>query len=218
MKSKRKMIAITVSLLLVIACLAGATVAYFTDTESTKTNTITIGDVEIDMYEHYEEYNNTIPAEGATKLDANDKYYRETYLGTTVDNILPGVTVPKYTYILNTGSNEAFVRFVVTVPEELNPYLELTFGSNYAVEHVGNVYTAILKTPLAVGALSDSGLQSVKLLETLTEDQVADFQTAFNGVGRDFDITVEGHAIQTVGFNGDYEAAFDAFASNPNEK
>lgn len=210
------MIAITVSLLLVIACLAGATVAYFTDTEFAKTNTITIGDVEIDLYEHSEDYAATNPSDDTLKT--NDTNYRDVFLKADANiNLLPGESVPKYTYIDNTGKNDAYVRFVVTVPAELNEYLTLTWNDNYTVTTkagVPNVYYAVRNAALPAGQLSEYGLKNVSLDIDLTEKDLAGFNNAFNVVDgkktRDFNITVEAHAVQTVGFDTPAKA-FEAF-------
>lgn len=219
MKSKRKMIAITVSLLLVIACLAGATVAYFTDTEFAKTNVITVGDIEIDLYEHSEAYT-TDPTD--QQLKDNDDAY-QAYLDSK-DYLLPGETVGKYTYIDNTGDNEAYVRFVVTVPGQIDSFLEYKWNAAYTVTRTPGaqptdpvVYYVVRNEALAAGALSEPGLETVGLKPTLTEADIAAFTNVFNGSTRDFNITVAAHAIQKVGFDTP-ALAFAAFDANPNEK
>ncbi len=220
MKSKKRVIALAVSMALLLICFVGATFAYFTDTEFNKDNVITIGNVEIDLYEHSEEY---AADPGADVLEENDTKYRDEFLKADDNiNLLPGENVPKYTYIDNTGANDAYVRFVVTVPAELNEFLDLTWNDNYTVTTkagADNVYYAVRNTALPAGQLSEPGLENVALKLDLTEKDLAEFTNVFDPDTRDFHITVAAHAIQTVGFDGATEAekaaaAFATFDAN----
>lgn len=215
MKSKKKIIALALAMLLLLTAFVAATFAYFTDTEFAKNNVITIGNVEIDLYEHSEQY---AADPGDDVLKENDEDYRDVFLkAPEQSNLLPGQNVPKYTYIKNTGKNPAYVRFVVTVPAELNEFLTLTFNTtDYLVTHdtnEDNVYFVTAKEPLAVGALSTPGLTNVALNVDLSEKDLASFQNVFNGESRDFNISVAAHAIQTVGFS-DAAGAFGTFDAN----
>ncbi len=216
MKSKKRAIVLTLTLVLLIGGLVSATLAYFTDTEFAKDNVITIGDIEIDLYEHNAEYvyegNNRPTAE---TLKTNDQAYQG-YLDSE-DYLLPGENVNKYTYIDNTGKNDAFVRFVVTVPGEIDGFLTYTWNDAYTVTRVAGatatdpvVYYVVGNEKLAAGALSEPGLEKVALNADLTEKDLAAFTNVFAAGTRDFNITVAAHAIQTVGF-ADADAAFAAF-------
>ena len=84
---KKKIISLCLVVCLLAVAIIGGTLAYFTDTES-KTNTFTMGNVNIEIQETFEE--------GAT--------------------LLPGVKVPKEVYIKNTGTMDAWVWFTMTYP------------------------------------------------------------------------------------------------------
>ena len=224
MKSKKKIIALVIAMALLLVCFAGATFAYFTDTEFEKNNVITVGNIEIDLYEHSADYDTNNP-EGLD-LEQNDKDYRDVYLKETNKYLLPGQIVNKYTYINNTGNNDAYVRFVVSVPAKMNEYLSLTWNtSDYDVSDgvlVGDevVYYCVGKKALVAGTLSEPGLTNVALEPELTEAAVATFQNVFAAGTRDFNITVAAHAIQTVGFDSADDAfvAFDTGNNVGNEK
>ena len=215
MKSKKKIIALALAMLLLLTAFVAATFAYFTDSEFAKNNVITIGNVEIDLYEHSEAYTTT-PDDDT--LEDNDDIYQD-YLDSK-DNLLPGETVGKYTYIKNTGTNEAYVRFVVTVPGEIDSFLAYQWNDAYTVTRVPGaqatdpvVYYVVRDAALAVGALSEPGLETVSLKPELSEKDVAGFTQVFADGTRDFGITVAAHAIQTVGFD-DAADAFDMFDDN----
>ncbi|MBR4868936.1 MAG: hypothetical protein IKU10_07250 [Clostridia bacterium] len=215
MKSKKRAIVLTLTLILLIGGLVSATLAYFTDNEFNKDNIITIGNVEIDLFEHSEEYTTT--PDHDTLVD-NDAIYQD-YLDSKA-NLLPGEKVGKYTYIENTGKNPAYVRFTVTVPEAMNPYVDLVFNTDeFDVIPNGNVYTVVRKEALPAGEVSGCGLETVALKASLTEEQIAGVIATglFTEADRTFNITVSAEAIQTVGFNN-YTDAFAAFDANPNEK
>ena len=218
MKSKRKMIAITVSLILVIACLAGATVAYFTDNESVS-NVLTVGDVDIDLFESQNTYTATgstgLSAGDITNVKADDADYAD-WLATEGNGkyIVPGQVVAKNTYIENTGANDAFVRFSVTVPKAFIDYVELKWNTTefHAVtsklDGEGNkVYQIIRKEALKPGEMTSNGLKSVNLIATMTSANVdALVQSgALADVNGTFNISVVGEAIQTVGFEAENE-------------
>ncbi|MBQ6818853.1 MAG: hypothetical protein IJP35_04515 [Clostridia bacterium] len=241
MKSKRKMIAITVSLLLVIACLAGATVAYFTDTDGVAKNTIVVGNVEIELYEDEIKYN---AADAKTNLagitgEQSIKDYHEWLVDATGQGIMPSLDIAKNTYIENTGDNDAYVRFKVSAPAAVFPYVVWYFD-NDDVDGAGHntkdaawaafetakyevsapttadgltSFYVTYQSKLVPGAFTDAGLISVKLRDDMSSSELAAIQTSLTEVdGRDtFNIDVKAEAIQTVGFGDDVDAAFTAF-------
>ncbi len=222
MKSKRKMIAITVSLVLVIACLAGATIAYFTDNESV-TNTLVVGNVDIDLHESQAAYNSADATTNKDALHTGDAAYK-TWLETAGLNIVPGQVIAKNTYIENTGKNPAYVRFQVTVPGKLKDYVVLNFDGEGTDEYYDVtmntpaadedlVYTYTRIAALPVGEVTGNGLVSIKLKDDMTSDQlqalITDGAFDVDGDVYSFGIDVQGQAIQTIGFDD----AIDAFAS-----
>ena len=139
---KKKLTAIFLCVALVAIAVAGASLAYFTDTKSA-TNTFTVGNVKIDLIEsryHRQGYNSTndsdIPAptqtasgmkyvtNGATiftdeeiKTDAANY---SNYIGERGKNMVPGKNIAKSPYVVNTGANDAYIRIRVMIPSDAN--------------------------------------------------------------------------------------------------
>ena len=143
---KKKLTAIFLCVALVAIAVVGASLAYFTDTDSA-TNTFTVGNVKIDLIEskfHREGNDNsgdtTIP-DPTHKVTADDgmKYvttghtmftdaeikadaetYQNDYLAVKGANMVPGRGVAKCPYVINTGANDAYIRIRVMVPSAAN--------------------------------------------------------------------------------------------------
>ena len=143
---KKKLIAIFLCVALVAIAVVGASLAYFTDTDSAK-NTFTVGNVKIDLIEskfHREGNDNSgdtsIP-DPTHKVTADDgmkyvttghtmftddeikedaKTYQESYLAVKGQNMVPGRGVAKCPYVVNTGANDAYIRIRVMVPSAAN--------------------------------------------------------------------------------------------------
>ena len=143
---KKKIMAICLCVALVAVAVVGASLAYFTDTKSA-TNTFTVGNVKIDLIEskfHREGNDNSgdksIP-DPTHKVTADDgmkyvttghtmftddeiqkdaKTYQTDYLAVKGENMVPGRGVAKCPYVVNTGSNDAYIRIRVMVPSEAN--------------------------------------------------------------------------------------------------
>lgn len=80
MKSKKKIIALALAMLLLLTAFVAATFAYFTDSEFNRDNIITIGNIEIDLYESENVYNADALKTDKSGLAADDADYQETYL------------------------------------------------------------------------------------------------------------------------------------------
>ena len=143
---KKKLTAIFLCVALVAIAVVGASLAYFTDTDSA-TNTFTVGNVKIDLIEsryHREGNDNsgdtTIP-DPTHKVTADDgmkyvttghtmftdeeikedaKTYQNDYLAVKGANMVPGRGVAKCPYVVNTGANDAYIRIRVMVPSAAN--------------------------------------------------------------------------------------------------
>ena len=141
MKKKSILLGAT-AVMLVAAMSIGGMLAYFTD-DDTETNTFTVGNVSIDLIEstyHREGNDNSgdtsIPdptntasgmqyvADGnkaftddEIKTDAED--YAE-YLAARGNKMVPGKNAAKCPYVINTGSNPAYIRIRVMVPSAAN--------------------------------------------------------------------------------------------------
>ena len=137
---KKKLTAIFLCVALAAIAIVGASLAYFTDTDSA-TNTFTVGNVKIDLIEsRYHRQGSgssgdtSIPAptgtangmkyvsDGATiftdeeiKTDAANY---STYIGERGKNMVPGKNIAKSPYVINTGTNDAYIRIRVMAPHD----------------------------------------------------------------------------------------------------
>ncbi len=140
---KKKLTAICLCVALVAIAVVGASLAYFTDKDSA-TNTFTVGNVKIKLIEstyHREGNDNsgdkdiadpTQKASGMTyvtdghyaftdeEIQKDAETYMDGYLGVKGKNMVPGRNVAKCPYVINTGSNNAYIRIRVLVPSKGN--------------------------------------------------------------------------------------------------
>ena len=143
---RKKLLVLSLCVALAAIAIAGASLAYFTDTKSA-TNTFTVGNVKIDLIEskfHREGNDNsgdkTIPdpthkvvaddgmkyvATGHTmftndEIKADAETYATDYLAVKGKNMVPGRGVAKCPYVVNTGANDAYIRIRVMVPSAAN--------------------------------------------------------------------------------------------------
>ena len=152
---KKKLTAIFLCVALAAIAIVGASLAYFTDTDSA-TNTFTVGNVKIDLIEsRYHRQGSgssgdtSIPAptgtangmkyvsDGATiftdeeiKTDAANY---SAYIGERGKNMVPGKNIAKSPYVINTGANDAYIRIRVMIPSAAN--------NDFVAVNVGGVIT-----------------------------------------------------------------------------
>ncbi len=224
MKSKKKIIALALSMLLLLTAFVAATFAYFTDNESV-TNTLTVGNVQIDLFES--QY--VVGEDGKTVEDAklDDATYRTEFLKNESNtNIMPGKIIPKNTYIENTGKNSAYVRFFITIPDEFvgkvtnapvdtsKNALILNFNeTDFTVDktrEAEGIYIVTYKNVLDPTEVTSNGLVSIQLNPYLTSAQFEELLAtdAFNENA--FDVDVRAEAIQEYGFDTSADA-FEQF-------
>lgn len=103
---KKKILALCLVVVLAVTAVTGATLAYFTDTDA-KTNVFTTGNVEIELIENFGDNNpktpeKLLPATGSAQN------------GTLKNGITKEVSVK------NTGSEEAYVRVHIAIPQLLD--------------------------------------------------------------------------------------------------
>lgn len=147
---KKKILALSVCVVMLAVAIVGGTLAYFTDTDA-EVNTFTVGNVKIDLIESQLHRSNAsgnpllaspdfaeklIPAdEYSAKHGWNDPYYSDAlikedaknytaYLAEKGSNMVPGSNVHKMPYVINIGKNDAFVRVRVLVPVNLFTILD----------------------------------------------------------------------------------------------
>ncbi len=143
---RKKLLVLSLCVALAAIAIAGASLAYFTDTKSA-TNTFTVGNVKIDLIEskfHREGNDNsgdTSIADPTHKVTTDDgmkyvatghtmftddeikedaKTYQTDYLAVKGQNMVPGRGVAKCPYVVNTGANDAYVRIRVMIPSAAN--------------------------------------------------------------------------------------------------
>ena len=140
---RKKLLVLSLCVALAAIAIAGASLAYFTDTKSA-TNTFTVGNVKIDLIEskfHREGNDNsgdtTIPDPTHKVADADNMKYVTTghtmftdeeikedaakysdYIGERGKNMVPGRNFAKCPYVVNTGANDAYVRIRVMIPHD----------------------------------------------------------------------------------------------------
>ena len=139
---KKKLTAIFLCVALAAIAIVGASLAYFTDTDSA-TNTFTVGNVKIDLIEsRYHRQGSgssgdtSIPAptqtasgmdyvaNGSTiftdeEIKADAAKYSD-YIGERGKNMVPGKNIAKSPYVINTGANDAYIRIRVMIPSDAN--------------------------------------------------------------------------------------------------
>ena len=140
---KKKLLVLGLCVALAAIAIAGASLAYFTDTKSA-TNTFTVGNVKIDLIEsrfHRQGNDNSgdtsIPDPTGTasgmkylkdgqkaftddEIKEDAKTYATNYLAVKGQNMVPGRGVAKCPYVVNTGANDAYIRIRVMIPSAAN--------------------------------------------------------------------------------------------------
>lgn len=210
---KRKILTLCLVLVLAVTAIGGATLAYFTDTDS-KTNTFTVGKVDITLNDEFEQRSKLLPAigdgEGGAVTDDDGKYLN------AVDKI---VSVTN-----NDGSEDAYVRVHIAVPSSLAELLILsatsdTAGQNwydgqdtvvsYTTEIDGVAYNVTCQTyskKLAAGEKTTNVLEWVALASNATSEDMEAIQNGFN-------IIVLAEGVQATGFSDAYTALEEAFGT-----
>ena len=141
---RKKLLVLSLCVALAAIAIAGASLAYFTDTKSA-TNTFTVGNVKIDLLESSLHRENAGVANGATstselwsnvakegsgntsKYKAGDTFYTDAQIEANAaeykcDNVqlIPGRSYHKMPYVKNVGSNDAYIRIRVMIPADLD--------------------------------------------------------------------------------------------------
>lgn len=99
---KKKLFTVALALIIAITAISGATLAYLQDTDA-EDNVFTVGDVKIDLYETFDEQSaKLLPA----VYDAEKKVWNN--------------AITKKVYVTNTGSEDAYVRVHIAIPQILD--------------------------------------------------------------------------------------------------
>lgn len=136
--TKKKIVSLCLAAVLVVMAIAGATVAYFTDTDN-ETNTFAVGNVKIDLIEQQRKVdgagNKTTTLEN---FEQNKKLYPIVGSAQGEKDALGMPTaknyVDKMVTIKNTGSEKAYIRAYFAIPSALDDGFE-TFNAGLNVLH-----------------------------------------------------------------------------------
>lgn len=123
-KSRQKKRAF-ISIFLIVAILIGGAFAFLTATDS-KTNVFTIGKVDISLWEDFD-YNGNGNIEPTEQFQGGVDPAKNNI---ALENMIPGQTVEKRPYIVNTGNNDCWGFISVKVPTVVTP----EDGSAFAID------------------------------------------------------------------------------------
>lgn len=202
MKLNRKWIMV-LALVMSMAMATTGTLAYLTDRDS-EANVFTMGNVEIDLNEEFDQ--------GA--------------------ELIPGVEIEKKPTITNTGKNDAWVWATVAVPASLEKGVKITWaeagwtehGDATTVEQGGKNYTLftyLYDKALAPNETTETPvMSSIKMLDTVDIDPDGKLNIVENGVVTPVEwninedgnptVYVSAYAIQTEGFDS-VEKGYEAY-------
>ncbi|MBE5809953.1 MAG: hypothetical protein E7318_03355 [Clostridiales bacterium] len=224
--NKRKIVLLASALLMVAVLAVGGTLAYFQDDESI-TNVFTVGYVEIDLDENFEQGSELMPSTGKDE-DGNVKN-----------------AVEKEVFVTNTGANDAYVRVHIAIPDILdngNPSFdagENVLHFNYSPDSVGadkwdwsnstgapyegtynyyetqiagidyNVYVVTYEKALVKDEVTVNAIHQVYLDSRVTNQDIIDINEVLEA--DNWQILVVAEGVQAEGFANAYEALNTAF-------
>lgn len=229
---KKKLTAIFLSVALVAIAVVGASLAYFTDTD-TKDNVFTTGKVDISIEENFEQNSKLLPATGSAQA------------GTLENGVKKEVAVK-----VEDGSEDTFVRVHIAIPSILDNGADTFDASNnvlhfnYSADSIGegkwdwsdaagapydgewnyyettienikyNVYVVTYGTALKAGETTPQyAMHQVYLDSKVTS---ADMEKLVDALGAEWEIKVIAEGAQAAGFDDAY-AALNASFGVPGE-
>ena len=160
---KKKITALCLIVCLLAVAVIGGTLAYFTDTEEA-TNTFTIGEVDIVLLEST--LHRVVDDADNAEIEADAANY-QTYLTENGRNMVPGEYVRKAPYIKNVGTQDAYVRTRLLIPEA-------AFLGDSQIIDIMTTTTAVndgsITDPTRVGVVTkDDGVNYVEFAFTYNE-------------------------------------------------
>ncbi len=217
LKGKQSLI-MALSIILSLCVTVFGTLAYFTDSD-TVVNTFTVGNVDITVNETEVDPNGE-PTGNEERVEANEYH------------LMPGHTYTKDpTMTVHAGSEHSYVRMLVTLNklEELKAIAGLG-GEDFQLENIVEGLNPEIWVPYGVTedeqantvtyefryheTVDASELQEDLVLEALFESLVIPGEVTGEELATiaDLELTINGHAIQILGFDNADEAwaAFDA--------
>ena len=174
---KKKITAIFLCVALVAIAVAGASLAYFTDTDA-KDNTFTVGNVDITLTEPN--------WESSGSVDAPDVY--------------PGEPLAKDPTVTNSGKNPCFVRISVANLDQFDNKGDITYRTNYQTGALGADW--VLHTD---GYFYYTKVLNINESTTALFDQIV-MPTGLTGNETTLPITVTAQAVQAQGAKASFSA------------
>lgn len=219
--TKKKIITLALVAVIAVTAIAGASLAYFTDTK-TATNTFTMGNVKIALDE--------APVDEAGKATDGDRVTSNEY---GIDAAFPGAVLDKDPTVHNTGKNPAYIRATVNVSNWMNlcaayyPDFKETFPNegykaalNLIVGELGegwSVVGVVAGDTFTIGQFDAKFILKYDGVLAVGEDTTPMFNTVIipdgidNANAESFDeIKIVAQAIQANSFDT-WEDAFAAF-------
>mgnify|MGYP004500370867 FL=1 len=175
--TKKKIVSLCLAAVLVVMAIAGATVAYFTDTDA-KDNTFTVGNVDITLTEPN--------WESSGSVDAPDVY--------------PGEPLAKDPTVTNSGKNPCFVRISVANLDQFDNKGDITYRTNYQTGALGADW--VLHTD---GYFYYTKVLNINESTTALFDQIV-MPTGLTGNETTLPITVTAQAVQAQGAKASFSA------------
>lgn len=236
---KKKIIAICLVAIIAVTAIAGASIAYLTDTDS-QINVMTVGNVAIELNEwmrnedgsdlvEYKDPDLILPAviyDADGKVTSEwgaDAYAEDTTKQYTVEGLDDSFqmydkdrmrnAIDKIVTVTNTGKNNAFVRTLILIEDPdktVIPNLEMMYDSTLTPNMVGYVTV----NQIQYYAIEFVYADVVEPDETTLPSAMAFWvnPAVDNGdIPADFDILAYAQAVQADGFNGAQEALDVAF-------
>ena len=181
---KKKTMIIVLSAVLVAGLAAGATIAYFTATQ-TATNTFTVGNVAITLTEPN--------WDSSGSVDAPEAY--------------PGEPLKKDPTITNTGANPCVVRIKITWPTLPDGVSAITYRTDYVTDKLGDGWHQdgeyyYYMEPLEVGEYTDALFDQVVMPTDLENGDAT----------TEYDIVVTAEAVQAQGIFSMYADMADGIS------
>ena len=249
--SKRKIVLLASALCMVAILAIGGTLAYFTDTQAVE-NTFTVGNVKIQLLESKLHRENAGVANGATsdselwsdvekkgsgntsEYKAGDTFYTDAQIKADAAEyscdyvkLAPGESYHKMPYVVNTGSNPAYIRIRMLFPAALDTAIlnssmytttavsrgefTMEYDDSATIIRDGVAYNAYIFTrvkPLPPKEMTYWNVWgTVHMDADVTNEEITDLVP--DGT---FSVLVEADAIQAEGFDNATEAwaAFEA--------
>jgi len=206
---KKRIVTVALVIALIAVLATSTTMAFLTDNKA-QTNTFTIGNVEIALYESTLNRQDDTTTDDAIKTDAAGY---GAYLAEQGKDVVPGRVVKKAPYVDNTGKNAAYVRIKMIVPNEF--YAVLDIAENADANIVKTVSAGATETTVTYTYQAPLGAEEDTMTFLAPFYQVS-LKSALDNADLtniNSEIEVVAEAIQAEGFN----TAAEAFAAFENQ-